>query len=467
MNNKIYLLLLVFWNVALAQETETKSFTLKEATEYALQNNFNVRNAGLDIDIAQQQVRETIAQGLPQINGNLGYDYYIKQPVSILPDFITPSVINTNQNLGLITQDEAQDALNTLVGPPQAVIFGTKQNFSAGVQWDQLLFSGSYLVGLQSAKAFKKISELGKEKTETQIKEAIVNAYSAVLVAGETVKIIQKNVEVVNRNLFETNEIFKAGFTEQQSVDQLNYSKKQLDYSLNYAKRQKDIAEKTLKYIMGLDQEVDITLMTTIEDIIGEDLNLLKDIELEELKRHIDYRLADNTLTTSELQIKYQKTFALPTLSGFFSYSYNENGNDFLLFQDNKTSFRTSLAGIRMNIPIFSGLARTSRTQQAKLNYEKAMVDMESTKQNLIKNAKQAQLEYENALENYQTNQELVSLSQNIYDKEQVKYFEGISTSTELTTVENQLYQSEAQLIQSVLQVVSAKANLKQALGLY
>ena len=444
---KYILVFLVLTGFVFAQQNadETKHFTLQEAIDYALANNYQFKSAALDVQIAQQQVRETIAQGLPQIDANLDYDYYLKQPVSLIP--------------GEVFGGEP--------GTQIPVTFGTKQNFAAGLQWNQLLFSGSYLVGLQSAKAFKQISELGKEKTEEQIKEAVINAYSAVLVAKENQDIVAKNLSVADRNLYEIEEIFKAGFAEQQSVDQLRYTQKQLKTTLSFAQRQEKIATDAFKYVIGFPQENEVVLTTPVEEVMQEDLALLQEINPENLDKHVDYRLAENQVLTSELQVKYQKTFALPTLSAFLSHSYNESGNEFLFFTDDKTTFQTTLLGVRMNVPIFSGFARSARTQQAKLALQKAELVRDNMKQDLVQKAEKARLEYENALDNLRTAEDLVELSQSIYDKEKIKFFEGLSTSTELATAENQLYQSENQYIQSILQVVATKNSLNQALGNY
>lgn len=459
----IMLIMSVF--LVFAQETPT-AFTLEEAINYALENNYNVKSASKDIDLADQKVQEAISSGLPQISGNVNYDYYIKQPVSILPDFITPAVIGTNQALGLIDNQQANDALSALSGEPQAVTFGTKHNFSAGAKLEQLIFSGSYLVGLQSAKAFREISKLGKEKTESQIKEAIVNAYTAVKVAELNQGVIKKNLDVSNKNVFEISEIYKAGFAEEQSVDQLKFSQKQLETSYNFAQRQKEIAKKALKYLMGLDQSSELNLTTAVEEITKSDLVLMSEDDTQ-LENHIDIKLAENTVKVNELQVKYQKTFALPTLSAFLSHTYSEVGNEFVLFNEDKTSYQTTLMGIRMNIPIFSSFQRSARTQQAKLSLEKAELDLTNAKQQLTQKVESAKLDYLNALDNHETSKELVELSQKIYDKEKVKFFEGMTTSTQLTTAETQLYQSENQYIQSILQLVSAKTALNQTLGNY
>lgn len=464
------ILIVSFWILGLnlfAQE-KSKKYSLEESIKYTLKNNFNVKSSDLNVEIANQKVRESIAVGLPQVSGNLNYDYYINQPVSILPDFISPAVVGVNQKLGLIDQQKANDAIKALGGnPPREVTFGTKNSFSAGVKVEQLLFSGSYLVGLQSAKAFKEISVLGKEKTESELKEAVINAYTAVVVAEENVKIIEKNLKVSSRNLFEIEEIYKAGFAEQQSVDQIKYMKKSLENSLNYAKSQREIAESTLKLIMGIDQKEKLILTTNTSDLIAYDLLIPTEVDPKDLENHIDYRLAKNRVLTSELQVKYEKSKALPSVSAFLNHAYTANSNQFLLNANDISKSNTTVVGLRMMIPIFSSFSRASKTQQAQLELEKAEQEKLNVKQQLIQKLNKARLGYLNAQDNYRTAKDLVNLSQSIYDKEKIKFKEGISTSNDLATSEKQLYDSENKYIQSILQVIYSKTELYKAMGKY
>ena len=161
---KLYPFIVLTFFVFSAKAQETLDFTLDEAVQYALEHNYTVRNAALDIDAAEKQKWEATSFGLPQIDGNIDYQNWIKQAVTFLPAEIVG-------------------------GPPgefEEVVFGAKQNMNATVTLNQILFDGSYLVGLQSAKTFLKISNLAKEKTDQSIREAVINAYGTVLVSKET-----------------------------------------------------------------------------------------------------------------------------------------------------------------------------------------------------------------------------------------------------------------------------------------
>jgi outer membrane protein TolC len=60
-------LLLLFGN-SMAQAQS--SFTLKEAVDYALQNNVKAKNAQLDVRIAKMKVREITTIGFPKISAS-------------------------------------------------------------------------------------------------------------------------------------------------------------------------------------------------------------------------------------------------------------------------------------------------------------------------------------------------------------------------------------------------------------
>ncbi len=202
-----------------AKAQDTYSFTLDEAIQYALENNYTVKNAALDIEAAEKQKWEATSFGLPQIDGTIDYQNWLKQAVTFLPAEIVG-------------------------GPPgefEEVVFGAKQNMNATVTLNQILFDGSYLVGLQSAKTFLKISNLAKVKTDQSIREAVINAYGTVLVSQETIEILIKNKEILEKNLFETKALLENGFAEEQDFEQQQITLSRINNSLNRARREEFI----------------------------------------------------------------------------------------------------------------------------------------------------------------------------------------------------------------------------------
>ena len=229
---KLYLSFCLLCVVAIkvnAQEPST--FTLQEAIDFALENNRAAKNAVRDIEAAKQQKWETTATGLPQIDANIDYQNFLKQQISLIP----AEFVGGNP------------------GDFEEVIFGTKQNMNASATLRQLLFDGSYLVGLQSAKVFLEISKNAKEKTDLEVRKAVINSYGNVLLAEETIEILQNNKAVLEKNLYETQKLFENGFEEEESVEQLQITLSGIESALNNAVRLEDIARKLFNLTLGVD----------------------------------------------------------------------------------------------------------------------------------------------------------------------------------------------------------------------
>ncbi|MBW7674708.1 TolC family protein [Chryseobacterium chendengshani] len=420
-----------------------QSFTVEQSLDYAIANNVNVKKAKIDQLKASQKVKETTGIGLPQIDAQGTYNYYLKIPVQLLP---------------------AEIAGGT-PGDYIPVQFGLKQTASAGLTLRQLLFNGSYLVGLQSAKAYRETSALAEEKTEISVKEGIMMAYAAVIVTDENISTLEENIKVAEKTLHDTRETYKVGLTEEQNVEQLEYSYKNLQTNRDNLKRTRTKLLMTLKYLMGYPLDQDLELATTIDQMVEKNQVLVDQNADLDLSNHIDIRLKNNALRVSELQLRYQKSKSLPSLSGFASTNYNGNSNTFTFFDRNQQWFNTSIVGLQLDIPIFSGLQRHWQTQQAKLDVQKAQLDREDTEKSIKRDYYERSVEYNNAFESYKTAQDLIKLSSNIYRKEQIKFKEGLGSSFDLQNSESQLYNSQSQLYESAINLIQTKVALDKSKG--
>lgn len=447
MRSKRSILLLLFIAVnftILAQEDSTRiyRFSLMEAIEFGLENNYQSQIAQKDVEIALKQKWEIIAQGLPQINANVDYQNFLKQPVTLLPAEITGGTPGTFV----------------------PVTFGTQQNMNATGTWNQLIFDGSYIVGIQSVKTLLQISKNAKTKTDLQIKEAIINAYGNVLLAEESVDIIQNNVTNVQKNYEDTKKIFENGLTEQEDVEQLEITLLNLENELARSKRMLGIAYDMLNLSMGLPVENEVILTNDLNELALKyfDLSLLtKTIPIEE---NIDYRIAQNSAESAQIQVRLQKAKALPTLTGFVNYGYQGFSEKFTFLNGNQDYFGQSILGVSLNIPIFSSGMRSSQTKQRELEYEQALIDLERTENEVKRQINTARSDYEFSLENYRNATKNLELAERIEDKNQTKFFEGIASSFELSEAQRQLYSAQQNYLQSMLQVITSKVDLENLL---
>lgn len=456
--------LLLMTSFVYAQE-DKQNFTLQEAIEYALENNRTAKNAALDIDAAKQQKWETTAMGLPQLNGKIEYQNWLKQQVSLLP---AAAFDNTQSTIDIVNDyfNVSQD--NFDVNAPQGFIpvrFGTKQTVNANVTLSQLIFDGSYLVGLQSAKVFLEISKNAKEKTDLEIRKAVINAYGNVLLAEENINILNRNITVLEKNLNDTTKIFENGLEEEESVEQLQITLSSVKSSLNNTKRLKKLAYQMLNITIGKDIDSETTLMDNLESLTSENIDLGL-LQLDNgVENTIDYKIAENDRVSKELLVKLEKSKALPNLSAFINAGYNGNNDNFDFLKKNQQWFGSSLLGFTMNIPIFSSGMRSAATQRAKINLEKAEENLTETEQKIKLQIASAKSDYQFSIEDYDNKKENLNLAERIEKKNQTKFFEGIASSFELRQAQTQLYSAQQELLQAMLDVINKKAELETVLN--
>lgn len=436
----IIMLCLTSW--VFAQE-DPSSFTLQEAIDFALENNRQAKNAVRNIEAAKKQKWETTATGLPQINGAIDYQNWLKQQVSLLPAEI------------------AGGEPGTFV----PVTFSPKQSLNAMATLNQLLFDGSYIVGLQSAKVYLEISKNAKTKTDLEVRQAVINAYGNVLLAEENLLIVNKNIEVLEKNLDETTKIYENGLAEEESVEQLQITLTSLENYQNNVERLKDLSYKMFNITLGVDLYENTVLTDSLESLTLQNISLELLEANESIENNIDYQIAKNQEVSKELLLKLEKSTFLPSLSAFVNAGYSGYGEKFEFLTKNQEWYGSSLLGVSMSIPIFSSGMRSAATQRAKIDLEIAKEELTQTEQQLKFEIANAKSNYRFAIEEYENKRQNLNLAERIEQKNQTKFFEGIASSFDLRQAQTQLYTAQQEYLQSMFDVIARKAELETILN--
>jgi len=465
MRKYIYILSFFAFVINTTAQEKTMQLSLEEAIAFALENSYNAKAAKNDIKSANEKVWETTAIGLPQINAALDYQNFLKQPVSLLP---AAAFDNTSSTVSTVEEyfDLQANREPTAPGGFIPVVFGTPQNMNATVTLRQLLFDGSYLVGLQASKTFLKITTQAEEKTELLTREVVVNAYGNVLVTQSSISILNSNIKILQKNYDDAKKIYENGLNEEEDVEQLEITLGNLKNQLKSVQRMEEIAYQMLNLSLGSSINTTLILTDTLESLATENIQLALISEPFNVNNHIDFRIAENNREGSLLNVKLEKSKYLPTLSAFVNYGTQAFSDSFSFFDGDQRWFESSLLGVSLNVPIFSSFSRKSKVSQAKLELETADIRLEETKQRLSLQAQKAQNDYQFSIENYQTAKKNVGLAERIEKKQRIKFFEGISSSFDLLQAQNQLYSQQQSYIQSMLDVISTKAALENALNL-
>lgn len=432
-----YLILALLSSVFLGAKAQS-TFTIDEAIAYALKNNAKIENADLTIESARQKVKETRAIGLPQINANGQFQQFIDIATTVAP----------------------ANAFNPLAPADQIVElqFGTEFNTSASVTATQLVFNGSYLVGLQTAKKFGFTSQLQKQKTEQDVKESVLKSYYGVLVSQESIATLEDLLKTTTKIFEDTKLVYEQGMIEEDNVDQLSLSVLNTKNALTSSIRQLENAKEYLKYEMGYDAKSDISVSTDFEGIVNA-LSVENSQAKTEIIENLDYQLLKQQMELQMLNVKYEKSRSLPNLAAFFTHQQSAFRNQFD-FLDNKPWYPTTLWGLKMNIPIWSSGQSGALKQQAKIQLKQTENQLKLLESGLGVQVNVAKSNFNNAYDSYLSQKEAVSISKKIYDKYQIKFKEGVINSLELTQSQSQYLQSQTNHIKAMFDLINTKVEL-------
>lgn len=415
--------------IALSAKAQTAmALSLDDARQHALQHNKNLRNAGLNIDEAGLMTREVIAQGLPQVNATVDYNNFFGSTAS----------------LGAM--------------PGMTIEFNPTSNL--GVSLTQLIFSGSYIVGIQSAKLYEEITRTSFEQTELEILAQVTQAYYLSLIAMEARTIVGNNLDNLRDLLEKTRAMVDVGMAEEVDFDQLSVQFGMLNDALRAADRQLELALNMLRLQMGLTADTEISLTDDLEGILDQadfGTSLTKAFELQS---NPNYRMLTLQTEIAEKQVNMERAAYLPTLSGFYNYTEKLLKAEFDITPNH-------VIGLNLSIPIFSSGVRQSRVRQARINYEIAENQQELASEQLLIQEKQLRFNLNNAIEQFESQKANLEVARRVFNNINDKYQQGMLSSLDLTTANNNYLQAENSYITAVLQLLEAQVEMDKLLRLF
>ena len=412
-----------------------ESYSLKQAKQYAIQNSTQVKNSLMDVEIAQQKIKETTATGLPQISGTVAFQNFLDVPTSLIP----------------ASSFDPAAPVDLLI----PVKFGTDFNLNGTLQVSQLIFSGNYLVALQASKTYKAISIQMVEKSELEIKAAVSEAYFTVVVLQANSEAMDSSLIIIKHIYNDTKILINEKVLEPSASLQLELSIMELENGLKQVNDQIIVAKKLLKFQMGIEINTEIRLaddLTTLSS--GLEGEIASTINVAE---NIDYKILQTQLKVNELLVKNKKADYLPTLAGFFSHQQVAMGNEFNFFGPDGSWYPTTIWGLNLSIPIFSGGQGPSRLKQAKIETLKTQNRIKQLDEGLQLQTAQATTAYNNSLDSQKTRERAVEIANEVLRTTEVKFKEKVVSGMELTQAQSQVIQSKTNLINAKYEVLKAK----------
>ncbi len=375
----------------------------------------------------------------------------------MLPDFISPSVYGVLVDEGLVPDGSGGEP--GLIGAQ----FGTEYSFAAGVTVNQMIFNGSYLIGLQAARSYVDMSRLQKEKSDIDVKAGVSQSYHTALMAEESAKVLDESVLTIEDMLDEIQALYGEGFVEEQDVEQMQLTYNRLKMEQQNAQRQMTLTKQLLNFQIGLPLETEILLSDDVTSLTTDpSLEVLLGIA-PQTETHPEMLIIDQGILLQTLKIKEMKSRYIPTLNGFFNYQQQAQRNKFNFFDSTQEWFPVTVWGLSLQVPIFTSGMRSNQVKQLAIDLEEFELQKELANDALTLTAFQSKSDYLFAKESYAMEQENMEIAKRIRDKTLVKYQEGLASSFELNEIENQYLQAESRRIQASMSLLDALTELKKA----
>lgn len=424
---------------AKAQMADTvAAFTLQEAIDYAQTHQSAILNAKVDEEIARNTVKKTVGMGLPQINANVNFQDFIKVPTNLLP--------------------------GEFFGKPGEMIpvrFGVKYQSSAGFELSQLLFDGTYLVGLQASKTYKELSTKNLQRSRIETAVAVTKAYYSVLVSNEQLSLLDANIVRLKKSLKDTEALFKNGFVEKIDLDRLTVLNNNLETERENVVHLLDLNLHLLKFQMGMNINSTLTLKDSISGLNVEESVALNDTSA--YKSRIEYSLLETQKKLNELDLKRYQSQYLPSIGAFGSTTRSLQSNTFNELFDR--SFPMTVIGFRISVPIISGGIRNYQVRNARLEIKKTENNLVNLRNGINLEVEQAKTVYRNGFRSLENQKRNMTLAQEVLRVTKVKYEQGVGSSIEVTTAETALKESQNNYINALYELLINKVNLDKALG--
>lgn len=414
----LLLMLIAPWMLRAQQETQ--SLTLQQAVEHAIKHNKELKASRMDIDLRQEMIREAVSEGLPQINGTIDYS----------------SNFGYRMRFG-----------------EQSMKLKDQSNLQVGLS--QLLFSGQWIVGIQTSKIAKQLTAQQVESSELDIVETIYNSYYTVLVSERLRDILRKNLDNMKDIYTHTLNQFKAGTVEETDVDQIKINVGQLENNLLAMERTVEVNYNLLRIQLGVPAGTVISLTNKLEEFLDENIAAQLYAQPFNIENNLEYRQMETQAELNRKQVALQKWSFAPTISGSYAYTYKIKTSGFDMSPNHS-------AGFSMSIPIFSGLQRYSQVKQAKITYEQTLTNQDLLRDNLHLQDEQLKFDLKNAMENYELQKENIDVAARVLKNYQIKFEHGAISSLDLTQANDNYLTAESNYTDAILTLLQAQVSIEK-----
>ena len=439
---RILLILLILTSFSL--KSQSQKLSLSECIDLAIENNENLKNSILEEKISKALSNEYLSIGFPQINFDGGIKYNHEVPKSLL--------------------DISRFMPGVPEGTEQEVQFGQAYDGRVDLFVNQMIFNGSYFVGLSAAKELVKLSEKMTERNVIDIHESVSKAYYTTLNTKSRVDLVNSNIDRLDALLKQTKSLYENGFVEKLDLDRIQVSFNNLKSEKIKADRLYDLSLAVLKFQIGISVDKKIEL---IEEF-NEELVTAFTFDLDEFdySKRIEYSILQTDKNLKFYELKNNRSQYLPQVYANYNYGYNTSASQSNIFFESDRWKKFGTFGLQVIVPIFDGFLKRSRINQSKFKIEQVENQMLFLERSINLQINQSLAAYQNSKESLKIASENLELAQDVYFASEKKYAQGVGSNLELIDSNNSLKIAQNQYYNSLYESIISIIDIKKTLGI-
>lgn len=445
------------------QEKTIHHLTAVQAAEMALKQRAEVLNARLNVLNQKAFNKEVTGMALPQVRGNIGLGHNFNIPVTVLPDFISPSVYNVLENEGVKDGNgnpiKWDGVINTF--PAQ---FGVPWQASLQASVQQILFQPDVFIALKAREGAMELYESQLKVAEDSVKTAVYNVYFGVLVAEKGLQYAKESQLRLQQLLKEQQELYKNGFIEKLDIEKTQVNLNNVTTRVISIQNSVTNSYAGLKFALALPQADSLHLADQLSD------DWIKQ-NVFDLENNFSYEMRNEIVAIQksealqELQVRRYKMAALPSVTAQWNLATSAQRQRFSFFDTGDRWFFSNVIGMNISVPITDGFQRHNRVKQAQYSLEKTRNSMAQFKQAIdfqIINARTSLASAIAALNNQEENK---VLAEKVFNSTKIKYAQGLGSSFEVLQAETDLQNALGSYYQALYNAGVARIAYQRALG--
>jgi outer membrane protein TolC len=421
-------------------------FTLQQCIDYAIENNENVKIAELETGISKAKVGEFLSQGLPQVDASVSFN----RNFIIRRTFVPANIFDPTA-----PEDELLE-----------LAFGTPYDGLIGLNVSQMVFKGSFFVGLSASRTFVELSRKQQQRTTIEVVEGVTKAYFTVLVNEIGINLLEANYKRLDSLLSDTRVMYENGFAEKIDVNRTQVEYNNVETQLVNARKMLEISEQLLKFQMGMPVMENLKIVEKLEDM---DFQLDELFKLEtSFRRRIEYSILETQLELAYVNMKNNRVQYIPNIDLVLGWGMNAGVRDFddlWRFGEQTIWPSYQVAGLAMYIPIFDGLYKNKLVQQNKLKIQQLGYQKEMLENTINLEVKEKRTNVQANRDQLENQQENMKLAEEVYNMARIKYQEGVGSNLEVIEADNALVQAQTNYYNALYDALISKIDLEKALG--